>query len=44
MDLKEQILNEITLYCKGECCSECNCPEDECILFRIKMLIVESES
>lgn len=44
MDLKEQILNEITLYCRDECCSSCECPEDECVLFRIERLVVESES
>lgn len=44
MDLKEQILNEISLYCRDECCSNCECPEEECVLFRIERLVVENES
>ena len=44
MDLCKAILDEITLYCRDECCSSQECPEDECILFRIERLVVESES
>lgn len=44
MSLTEQILNEITLYCRDECCSSSECPEDECVLFRIEKAVLESES
>lgn len=44
MDLQDQILNEISLYCRDECCSNCECPEGECVLFRIERLVVENES
>lgn len=37
--MEEAILNEITLYCRDECCSSDSCPEDECVLFRIEKLI-----
>ncbi|MBQ9700109.1 MAG: hypothetical protein IJV71_05740 [Lachnospiraceae bacterium] len=43
MSLQEQILNEVTLYCRDECSSSCECPEDECVLFRIERLVVESD-
>jgi len=40
--MKNKILLEIANFC--ECCSshEC-CPEDECVLFRIEKIILESE-
>ena len=44
MDLCKAILDEITLYCRDECCSSQECPEDECILFKIERMVVESES
>ena len=43
MDLAEGIMNEITLYCRDECCSCDCCPEDECVLFRIERMVIESE-
>lgn len=39
--MKEQILNEITLYCRDECCSSNNCSENECVLFRIERMVIE---
>lgn len=42
--MHNEILNEITLYCRDECSSNQECPEDECILFRIERLVVENES
>lgn len=44
MSLQEQILNEVTLFCRDECSSIGECPEEECVLFRIERLVVESES
>lgn len=44
MNVQEQILDEVTLYCRDECCSSGECPEDECVLFRIERLVVENES
>lgn len=44
MELQEQILNEITLYCRDECCSNCECPEDGCVLFRIERLVIGDEN
>lgn len=39
--MKNKILLEITDFCK--CCgSNCCCPEDECVLFRIEKIIVDS--
>lgn len=35
------ILNEITIYCAEECCSRENCPEYECVLWRIEQIITE---
>ncbi len=37
--MKEQILNEITLYCRDECGSSDCCPEEECVLFRIERMV-----
>ena len=34
-----QILNQISDYCQSECCSCDNCPEDDCVLFRIEKII-----
>lgn len=42
MDLMEQILNEITLYCRDECCSSDSCPEEECVLFRIERMVADA--
>ena len=39
--MKNKILLEITEFCKG-CNSNCCCPEDECILFRIEEILVDS--
>lgn len=44
MELSEKILNEVTLYCRDECGSNQECPEDECVLFRIERLVVDDES
>lgn len=44
MELSEQMLNEITLYCRDECCSSQECPEDECVLFRLERMVIDSES
>lgn len=41
MDLVESILNEVTLYCRDECCSSDCCPEEACVLFRIERLVCE---
>ena len=41
MELSEQIVNEITLYCRDECCSSDCCPEAECVLFRIERMVIE---
>lgn len=40
---EKQILTEISEYCRNECCSCDNCPEDECVLFRIEKIITEGE-
>ena len=44
MDLSEQIINEITIYCRDECCSSYECPEDECVLFRIERMVTEDDT
>lgn len=43
MEKAEQILNEITLYCMNECSSSCECPELDCVLFRIERLVLEDD-
>lgn len=40
--MEEQIKLEIASFCE-ECPSHENCPEDECVLFRIEKIILESE-
>ena len=37
---QEQIMNEISEFCR-ECESCTNCPEEDCILFRIERIIVD---
>lgn len=36
-----QILNEITDFCDQECCSNNQCAESACVLFRIEKVIIE---
>ena len=36
--MKEEILTEITDFCR-ECPSHENCPEEECVLYRIEQII-----
>lgn len=38
--MKNKILKEITDFCKI-CNSNNNCPEEECVLYRIEKLILE---
>ena len=40
MDLCKEIMNEITLYCRDECCSSQECPEEACVLFRIERRVL----
>lgn len=40
--MKEEILEEITDFCK-ECTSKDQCPEGECILFRIEKIITRKK-
>ena len=37
--MNEKVLNEITNYCEEECISRENCPEEECILYRIEKIV-----
>lgn len=37
------VLDEITNFCNEECASKTNCPEDECILYRIEKIIEEPQ-
>lgn len=41
--MRDEILNEITLFCM-ECGSKYECPEDDCVLFRIERIVTENES
>lgn len=36
--LVDKILTEITTYCEG-CENVLNCPEEECVLFRIEQIV-----
>lgn len=37
---EDKIMNEITEFCRD--CESCqNCPEEDCILFRIERIIVD---
>ena len=36
-----RILDEITTFCGNECCSNDNCPEEECVLYRIEKNITK---
>lgn len=38
IELKNKILDETTTFCE-ECSSRENCPEDECVLYRIEQII-----
>lgn len=40
--MKNKIKNEISNFCK-ECISNNNCPESECILYRIEKLIINNK-
>lgn len=42
-ELNTEIMTEITKYCAHECSSNCNCSENECVLYRIERLILEDE-
>lgn len=37
--MKEKVLNEITNFCNEECSSKENCPENECVLYRIEKIV-----
>lgn len=39
--MSEQILNEITDFCET-CPSNTDCPEDECVLFRIEKIVEDN--
>lgn len=38
----ERILEEIYTYCGEECCSSQQCPEEECVLYRIERMVIEN--
>ena len=38
--MKNRILLEIANFCE-ECNSNCCCPEEECVLFRIEKILLE---
>lgn len=40
--MKNKILLEITKFCEN-CGSNCCCPEEECVLFRIEKIIVKQQ-
>lgn len=40
--MKDEILSEIYDFCE-ECPSHDNCPENECVLFRIEQIILDKE-
>ena len=37
--MEDEILKEITSFCGEECCSNQNCPEEECVLYRIEKIV-----
>lgn len=40
--MKNKILLEIAKFCEN-CSSNCCCPEDECILYRIEKILLEKK-
>lgn len=40
--MKNKILLEIANFCEG-CGSNCCCPEEECVLFRIEKIILDKK-